>query len=381
MESSRRNSRETKVGLLTIGGSAPIVVQSMCSTDTRDITATVRQIKQLEKVGCELVRVAVPDFQAAGCLGSIKKKINLPLAADIHFDYRLALAAIEQGVDKLRINPGNIGSKEKVKLIAAACQKKKIPIRIGVNAGSLKTLHPNLPDTKNVGQGFSLANHQENFTPDQRAKKMVASALEQIRLLESLNFFEIIISLKASDIPTTLSAYRLMAAQCAYPLHLGVTEAGTLFSGTIKSAVGMAILLSEGIGDTIRVSLTAEPTEEIKVGYEILKALKLRSFGPEIISCPTCGRCQINLIKIVQKLEKEIAKLLPNPALFPPLKIAVMGCVVNGPGEAREADIGIAGGRGEGLFLKKGKTAGKIPEKLWVPVLLKEIKKFYKIGQ
>ncbi|MFH1259523.1 MAG: flavodoxin-dependent (E)-4-hydroxy-3-methylbut-2-enyl-diphosphate synthase [Elusimicrobiota bacterium] len=364
MESSRRNSRETKVGLLTIGGSAPIIVQSMCSTDTRDITATVRQIKQLEKVGCELVRVAVPDFQAAGCLGAIKKKINLPLAADIHFDYRLALAAIEQGVDKLRINPGNIGSKEKVKLIVAACQKKKIPIRIGVNAGSLKVLH-------------SAA---VSFTPEQRAEKMAASALEQIRLLESLNFFEIIVSLKASDIPTTLSAYRLMAAQCVYPLHLGVTEAGTLFSGTIKSAVGMAILLSEGIGDTIRVSLTAEPAEEIKVGYEILKALKLRSFGPEIISCPTCGRCQINLIKIVQKLEEEIAKLLPNPALFPPLKIAVMGCVVNGPGEAREADIGIAGGRGEGLFLKKGKTAGKIPEKLWVPTLLKEIKKFYRLN-
>lgn len=369
MEIPRRVSREIKVGPILIGGSAAVAVQSMCSTDTRNVPATVRQIKSLEKIGCELVRVAVPDMAAARFLGRIKKKIGIPLVADIHFDYRLALEAVAQGVDKLRINPGNIGSPEKVRMIVDACQKKKIPIRIGVNAGSLKILQQS---TVHNPQSICL-------TPKQRAEKMVAAAKEQIRLLESLNFFDIIISLKASDVETTVSAYRLMASKCNYPLHLGITEAGGIFSGTIKSAVGMSILLSAGIGDTIRVSLTAPPEEEVKVGYEILKDLGLRRFGPEIISCPTCGRCQINLVKITEKLEKEIAKNFPNPTILSPLKIAVMGCVVNGPGEAREADIGIAGGRGEGLFLKKGKIVGKIKEKDWVRTLLKEVKNFYRV--
>ena len=370
-----------RVGNIFIGGNSPISVQSMTNTDTRDIRRTVNQIKRLERVGCEIVRLAVPDMEAARAIGEIKRKVNIPLVADIHFDYHLAMEAIANGVDKIRINPGNIGSQEKVEAIARAAAKAKIPIRVGVNAGSLKLPSPNRKIRTNPHEGD--ISHRGKVS---KAEEMVDLALQYVRVLEKQNFHQIVISLKASDVPTTIQAYRLISKKTDYPLHLGITEAGTEFSGTIKSALGIGVLLSEGIGDTIRVSLTAPPEEEVRVGYEILKALKLRSFGPEVISCPTCSRCQIDLIKIANEVEKRLESLFRLRNLIPgnksfrgyPLKVAIMGCVVNGPGEAREADVGIAGGKGGGLLFRRGKIIRKVKEGEMINVLLGEIEREWK---
>jgi (E)-4-hydroxy-3-methylbut-2-enyl-diphosphate synthase len=346
----KQSTKKIRLGGLTIGGNAPVVVQSMTKTDTRDVSSTVSQIKRLEKAGCEAVRVAVLNDEAAKAVKSIRKKIKIPLIADIHFDHKLALEAIKSGVDGLRINPGNIGSILKVKEVVAAAKDRKIPIRIGVNAGSLEK---------------DLLRKYRHPT----AKALVASAGRHIRILEDLRFRAIKVSLKASDVRKTVDAYRLFSEQFRYPMHIGISEAGPAFSGTIKSAVGLGILLNEGIGDTIRVSLTADPVEEVKVAYEILKSLHLRQAGPELISCPTCGRCQIDIRGIVEKVEAKLA------AVRKPLKVAIMGCVVNGPGEAREADIGIAGGKGMGILFKNGKVVKTLKERELFSTLMKEIKK------
>lgn len=346
----RNSTRKVFVGSVAVGGDAPITIQSMTNTDTRNVKETVKQIKDLEEVGCEIVRVAVPDMEAAVALKEIKKKINIPLVADIHFNYQLALQAMESGVDALRINPGNIGERSRVKAVVESAKVRGIPIRIGVNAGSLEK---------------HLLKKYGSSTP----QALVESALGHTRILEEEGFEDIVISVKASQVTTTIKAYQLLAEKTSYPLHLGVTEAGTVWSGSIKSAVGIGTLLAQGIGDTIRVSLTGSPVEEIKVGYQILKALNLREWGPEVISCPTCGRCQLNLIPIAEEIEKRCQKISK------PLKIAVMGCVVNGPGEAREADIGIAGGKGEGLLFKKGEIIRKVPEGDLISVLWEEIQK------
>ncbi|MCK8823510.1 flavodoxin-dependent (E)-4-hydroxy-3-methylbut-2-enyl-diphosphate synthase [Fuchsiella alkaliacetigena] len=346
----RRSSKQVSIGGVKIGGQAPISVQSMTNTDTRDIEATVKQIHSLEEVGCELVRVAIPDLEAANQVAEIKSRIGIPLIADIHFNYKLALRVLELGIDALRINPGNIGSEERVKQIAEAAKEQQAPIRIGVNAGSLE---------KEL-----LAKYGSPT-----AEAMVESALKQLRVLEKYGFEEIIISLKASEVLMTKQAYSLIAQKVDYPLHLGITEAGPKWAGTIKSAVGLGSILAEGLGDTIRVSLTGDPVEEVRVGYEILKVLDLRQRGPEIISCPTCGRCEIDLIETAQQVEKAIRDLEIN------LKVAIMGCVVNGPGEAREADIGIAGGKNVGLLFKDGEVLRKVPGDQLVPALLAEIEK------
>ena len=345
-------SSVVKVGNLKIGGTNPVYVQSMCNTDTRDVKATVRQILSLEKEGCEIIRVAVPDMAAAKAIGKIKKQIHIPLVADIHFDYLLALEAIRQGIDKVRINPGNIGSEEKVKAVVEACRKKKIPIRIGVNVGSLE---------KDLLAKFGP-------TP----KAAVESCLRHVRILEKLNFKDILISIKFSDVKQMLEGYRLLSKKVNYPLHLGVTHAGTAFMGSVKNAIGIGTLLGEGIGATFRVSLTADPLEEVQVGWAILKALGLRKRGPELISCPTCGRTEIDLINLTKKVEKILEKI------DKPIKVAVMGCVVNGPGEAREADVGVAGGKGMGAIFAKGKVVKSVSEKEIIPALLKEIKKIVK---
>lgn len=342
-------SKVVKVGPYKLGGNNPVRVQSMCNTDTRNVGATVRQILALEKEGCEIVRVAVLDMAAAKAIGRIKKKIHIPLVADIHFDHNLALEAIRQGVDKVRINPGNIGSEEKVRLVVEACKKKKIPIRIGVNAGSLE---------KDLLKKYGA-------TP----KAAVESALRHVRILEKLNFHDILISIKFSDVPRMVEGYRLLSRKVKYPLHLGVTEAGTPYSGIIKSSLGIGILLEEGIGATIRVSLTADPTQEIRPGFEILRALGLRKYGAELISCPTCGRTEIDLVVLANKVEKAIA------GIKKPIKVAVMGCVVNGPGEAREADVGVAGGKGAGAIFVKGKVIKSVKEKDILKELLREIEK------
>jgi len=347
----RHPTKSISIGNIKVGGRAPISVQSMTKTDTRDAAATISQIHELEEAGCEIIRVAVPDENTAQKLKEIKKSIAIPLIADIHFNHKLALMAIDAGVDGLRINPGNIGEKRKVAEVVKKASTHSIPIRIGVNAGSLekdllkKYGHPSPP-------------------------ALVASALRNIKLLESFGFDLIKVSLKASDVLSTVKAYRLIASKTHYPLHIGVTEAGPLLRGAIKSSLGMGILLAEGIGDTLRVSLTAPPIEEVKVGYAILQALKLRRFGPEIISCPTCGRCEVNIESIVKELEKRISHLKKS------ITIAVMGCVVNGPGEAREADIGIAGGKSSGLLFKKGKPLGKVPAQNLVDRLIEEINSF-----
>jgi (E)-4-hydroxy-3-methylbut-2-enyl-diphosphate synthase len=343
----KKRTRQLSLGGVKIGGGAPIVVQSMTNTDTRKTSPTVRQIRQLEKLGCEIVRVAVPDREAARNLAAIKRAISIPLVADIHFDYKLALEAIKQGIDGLRINPGNIGSTEKIRAVVRAAQERRVPIRIGVNVGSLHK---------------RLLKKYRHPTPE----AMVESAMEHISFLESLHFFDIKVSLKSSDLLDTVQAYRLIRKKVNYPLHLGITAAGPSFSGTIKSAIGLGILLADGIGDTIRVSLTGSPLQEVRVAYEILKALKLRTRGPHIISCPTCGRCDINILSIVNTLERELASLSRH------LTIAVMGCAVNGPGEAREADLGVAGGKGGGVLFKKGKTIKRLKEKELVSTLIKE---------
>lgn len=348
---TRKITRQVSIGNVPIGGNAPIAVQSMTNTYTQDIKATVSQIKRLEEAGCEIIRVAVPDKEAAEAIPLIKEEISIPLIADIHFDYRLALASIDAGADALRINPGNIGSSEKVKKVVERAGKNNISIRIGVNSGSLE---------KNI-----LKKHGH---PSSDA--MVESALRNIKLIEAFGFHNLKISIKASDVPRTVTAYRRLSQETDIPLHVGVTEAGGLYSGIVKSSLGIGMLLSEGIGDTIRVSLTRDPVEEIRVGFEILKALGIRQRGPEIISCPTCGRCNINLFDISERVEKA---LLTSKRT---LKVAIMGCVVNGPGEAKEADIGIAGGDGIGILFKKGKVEKKIPQEKLVDVLLKEIENY-----
>jgi (E)-4-hydroxy-3-methylbut-2-enyl-diphosphate synthase len=344
----RKRTKKVWVGKTPIGGGSPITVQSMTTADTRDVKATLRQIKRLEKAGCEIVRVAVLDMNAAKALKEIKKKINIPLVADIQFNHKLALKAIESGVDKLRINPGNIGSAWKVKEVVKSASGKKIPIRIGVNSGSLPK------DILKKYKGITSSG-------------MVESAMREIKILEKMNYDQIVISLKASDVPTTIESYRLISKKVNYPLHIGVTEVGPVRIGSIKSAVGIGILLSEGIGDTLRVSLTGDPVEEVRTGFEILKSLELREYGPILISCPVCGRCEIDLTLVVKKVEKELKKIKE------PIKVAVMGCSVNGPGEAREADVGIAGGKGSGLLFKKGRVVGKVKEKDMVRALMEEV--------
>lgn len=346
----RRQSVPVRIGTVTVGGGAPIVVQSMTNTDTRDVSATLRQIRELAEVGCELVRVAVPDREAAVALKAIKEGSPLPIIADIHFDYRLALMALEAGVDGLRLNPGNIGGPERVKKVVKEAKAREVPIRIGVNAGSLEK---------------DLLAKYSRVTPE----AMVESALRHIALLEAEGFSLIKVSLKAADVPLMVEAYRLLADKVPYPFHLGVTEAGPLVSGSVRSAVGIGILLAEGIGDTIRVSLTADPRWEVKVGYEILRALGLRRRGVELISCPTCGRCRIDVAAVAAAVEKRLA------AVSEPLRVAVMGCEVNGPGEAKQADVGVAGGRGWGLIFRRGEVVGKVREEEMVDALVTEVAK------
>jgi (E)-4-hydroxy-3-methylbut-2-enyl-diphosphate synthase len=320
----------------------------MTKTDTRDIRRTVQQIRRLEAVGCEIVRVAVVDEEAARAIAEIKKRIQIPLIADIHFHYRLALKAMESGADGIRLNPGNIGGRDRLKMIVTHAKDRSLPIRIGINAGSLE---------RNLQKRFGGAS----------AEAMVSSALRTIEWMEDLGFQQIKVSLKASDVPRTIEAYRLFSKRSDYPLHLGITEAGRSHGAIVKSSLGIGLLLSEGIGDTLRVSLTGDPVEEVRIGYEILRALKIRQQGVEIISCPTCGRCEVDLTHIVEKVEREVQ------AISQPITIAIMGCVVNGPGEAKEADIGIAGGKGVGLLFKKGRVVKKVKEKDFASVLLKEV--------
>lgn len=346
----RRLTRQLEVGKVKVGGGAPIAVQSMTNTKTSDPVATLEQINRLAEAGCDIVRCAVPDMAAAEGLKTIVKESPIPVIADIHFDYKLALAAIEAGVDGLRLNPGNIGGNDRVAAVVEAAKKRNIPIRIGVNAGSLPK---------------DLLEKYGHPTPE----ALVEAAWRHIRILEEMDYKNIKISLKAHDVPLTLAAYRLMASQCDYPLHVGITEAGTVNSGIIKSAVGIGTLLAEGIGDTIRVSLTGDPVREVKVGFEILKSLGLREYGPTLISCPTCGRTQINLEKLALEVERRLAEITE------PIAVAVMGCVVNGPGEAREADVGIAGGINEGLIFRKGEVLKKVAEADIIDELFAEIDK------
>lgn len=344
----RKSTRRIHVGNVPIGDGAPVAVQSMTNTRTDDVAATVAQIEKLTTAGCEIIRVAVPDRSAATAITSIKNQIDIPLIADIHFDHRLAIAAAEAGADGLRINPGNIGADKRVRAVADCARQHGIPIRIGVNAGSLEK---------------DLIDKHGGVTPP----AMVASALRHIDLLKSFDFNDLKISIKASDVYRTIAAYRLLSEQTDLPLHIGITEAGGLFPGVVKSSLGIGMLLADGIGDTLRVSLTRDPVDEIRVGYEILKALDIRRHGPEIISCPTCGRCNIDLIGIAEQVEQALLGRTTS------VKVAIMGCVVNGPGEAREADIGIAGGDGLGILFRKGKVIRKIPQDQLVDTLLKEI--------
>ena len=346
----KKLTRQIKIGDVLIGGGAPCPVQSMCSTDTRNVAATLEQINGLAETGCEIIRCAVLDMDAAVAMGQIKRQSPIPVVADIHFDYKLALKVLEGGIDGLRLNPGNIGDTWKVSEIVTCAAERKIPIRIGVNAGSLEK---------------ELLRKYGHPT----AEAMVESARGHIRILEDLGYQEIKISLKASDVMKTVAAYRLLSNEVDYPLHIGITEAGTVFSGTIKSSVGLGILLADGIGDTLRVSLTGDPRDEVRVGYEILKSLGLRQRGVNFVSCPTCGRCQIDLIKVAEDVERRLQGVDKH------ITVAVMGCVVNGPGEAREADVGVAGGVGEGLVFRHGEVVRKVPEDQLADALLEEIDK------
>lgn len=345
-----KKSRRIQVGTVAVGGGAPVSVQSMTNTDTRNVAATLCQIRDLAAAGCEIVRCAVPDMDAAQALAAIRLECPIPLIADIHFDFRLALTALDAGVDGLRINPGNIGERWKVQEVVKGCAERGVPIRIGVNGGSLEK---------------ELLEKYGHPTSD----AMVESALGHVRILEDLGYDNIKISLKASDVRRTVQAYRMLAQQVDYPLHVGITEAGTTWAGTIKSAVGLGALLIDGIGDTLRVSLTGDPVEEVKVGWEILKSLELREKGPVFVSCPTCGRCQIDLIGVAEEVERRLADL-PRK-----ITVAVMGCVVNGPGEAREADVGLAGGKGQGLLFRKGEVVRKVPEAEMVDALVEEARR------
>lgn len=346
----RRKTRQIQVGSVKIGGGAPVSVQSMTNTKTQNAQATLAQIRRLADLGCDIIRCAVPDQEAALALKDITAGSPIPVIADIHFDYRLALQAIESGVDGLRLNPGNIGGPDKVRAVVEAARARHLPIRIGVNAGSLPR---------------DLLEKYGHPTPE----ALVEAAWRHIHILEDMEYGNIKVSLKCHDVPLTLAAYRLLASQCDYPLHVGITEAGTVHSGLIKSAVGIGALLAEGIGDTIRVSLTGDPAEEVKAGFEILKALGLRQHGATLISCPTCGRTSIDLEKLAGQVEAHLA------GIKEPITVAVMGCVVNGPGEAREADVGIAGGKGEGLVFRRGEVLKKVPEEDLIPSLFVEINK------
>lgn len=344
----RKQKRIVNIGGVKIGGDNPVAIQSMCNTDTRDVKATVNQIHELENAGCEIIRVAVPDMVAAKAVADIKKQIHIPLVVDIHFDYRLALECMKNGADKVRINPGNIGDRDRVKQVVEMAKEREIPIRIGVNGGSLER---------------ELLQKYGGVTAD----ALVGSAMGHVAILDELNFNNVVVSIKISDVPKMLCAYRKFNEISDIPLHIGVTESGTLKGGTVKSAVGIGALLAEGIGDTMRVSLTANPVEEIYAAYDIQKVLGMRKTGAEIVSCPTCGRTQLDLISIANEVEKRAANI------DKPIKIAVMGCAVNGPGEAREADIGIAGGKAEGLIFKKGEIIKKVPQDSLVDELMKEI--------
>ncbi|QOY36155.1 flavodoxin-dependent (E)-4-hydroxy-3-methylbut-2-enyl-diphosphate synthase [Anaerobacillus isosaccharinicus] len=346
----RTKTRPVKVGPITIGGNNEVIIQSMTTTKTHDVEATVAEILRLEEAGCQIVRVACPEMKDAEAISEIKKRINIPLVVDIHFDYRLALVAIEGGADKIRINPGNIGKREKVEAVVKLAKEKGIPIRIGVNAGSLE---------KRIIEKYGYPT----------ADGMVESALHHIKILEDLDFHDIIVSMKASDVNLAIEAYEKAAQAFDYPLHLGITESGTLFAGTVKSAAGLGVLLHKGIGNTVRISLSADPVEEVKVARELLKSFGLAANAATLISCPTCGRIEIDLISIANEIEEYISKLKVN------IKVAVLGCAVNGPGEAREADIGIAGARGEGLLFRHGEIVRKVPEAIMVEELKKEIDK------
>lgn len=346
----RHQTKIVRIGNKIIGGDNPVLIQSMTNTKTEDIKATIKQIKELEDVGCDIVRVAIPTEKAAKALENIKKEVNIPIVADIHFDYRLALLAIKYGADKIRINPGNIGSNERVKEIIQLAKKNNIPIRVGVNGGSL--------EKKYLNKYKKIC-----------AKALVESALDKVRLIESMEYDNLVVSIKSSNVLMSIEAYELISKQVNYPLHVGITEAGTLLTGTIKSSVGLGIILYKGIGDTIRVSLTSNPVEEICVAKKILKSLSLTTKGVEVISCPTCGRTNINVIELANQVERMVEKIEKN------ITVAVMGCAVNGPGEAKEADIGIAGGKGEGLIFKKGQILKKVNESELLSVLKEEINK------
>ena len=344
----RQNTKEIRIGDVVIGGNYPVAIQSMTNTKTEDIKGTVEQIHRLEAAGCEIVRCTVPTLEAAEALREIKKNIQIPLVADIHFDYRMAIAAIENGADKIRINPGNIGGEERLRAVVDKAKEHEIPIRVGVNSGSLE---------KTLLEKYGAVT----------AEGIVESALDKVRMIEEMGYDNLVVSIKSSDVMMCVKAHELIAEQCPYPLHVGITEAGTVYSGNIKSSIGLGIILYEGIGNTIRVSLTGDPSEEIRSAKLILKTLGLRKGGIEVVSCPTCGRTQIDLIGLANQVEKMVQE-------FPlDLKVAVMGCVVNGPGEAREADIGIAGGKGEGLLIKKGEVVKKVKEEELLETLRREL--------
>lgn len=344
----REHTKTIKIGNQVIGGGHPVLIQSMTNTKTEDVAATVAQILTLEKAGCQIIRCAVPTMEAARALGEIKKQIHIPLVADIHFDYKLAIAAMENGADKIRINPGNIGSRERIQAVVDVAKERQIPIRVGVNSGSLEK---------------ELVEKYHGVT----AEGLVESALDKVKIIEDMGYDQLVISIKSSDVLMCAKAHELIAQKTDYPLHVGITEAGTLFSGNIKSAVGLGIILYQGIGDTIRVSLTGDPSEEVKSAKRILKTLGLRNGGIEVVSCPTCGRTQIDLIGLANKVEDMVQDIPLD------IKVAVMGCVVNGPGEAKEADIGIAGGKGVGLLIKKGEIIKKVPEDQLLETLRNEL--------
>ena len=354
---NRTFTKKIKVGNTIIGHKNNVIIQSMCNTKTYDTKKTIKQIIELENNGCEIIRCSIPDVRSAKAIETIKENIHIPLVADIHFDYKLALMAIDRGIDKIRINPGNIGDEENIKKVCVACKKKHIPIRIGVNSGSLSKKILNKYNGKVTSRG------------------LYESAVENVKLLEKNNFHDIVVSIKSSSVLECINAYKLFAKKYDYPLHIGITEAGTNYMGSIKSAIGLGILLHEGLGDTMRVSLSTNPVEELKVAKRILNTLELRKDNFEIISCPTCARTNINIEEIANKIESEVEKLYIGNKKLKPIKIAIMGCAVNGPGEARGADIGIAGGKGEGLLFKKGKIIKKIPEKDIISELISVISK------
>lgn len=355
----RRKTRQIQVGKVTVGGDSPISVQSMTNTDTRNVAQTVDQICRLQAAGCDIARVAVLDQAAAMAIRDIQDKILIPLIADIHFDSRLAVAAMENGADGIRINPGNLGGEEKIALVVDAAKQHGVPIRVGVNSGSIE---------KDLLKTYGYP------SPD-NSKALIESAMRNVRLVEKHGFHEIKISIKSSDVLTTINSYQLLSKTTDYPLHLGVTEAGGLIAGTVKSSVALGILLSQGIGDTFRISLTRDPVEEVRVGFELLRSLKIRERGPELISCPTCGRTRINLFELAEEVERFVQ------TMESPLKVAVMGCVVNGPGEAKQADIGVTGGNGVGIIFKKGEIWKKVSEEQLLEVFLAELKKMEEEGQ